>query len=49
MPLKAAVSNSDNVFSTIRLIFKGIVDIKVFEQKAEVNFLLFICLLYNLP
>lgn len=38
MPLKPAFSNSDNVFSTVKLVFKRLVNIKVFEQKAEVTF-----------
>lgn len=37
---KAAFSNSNDVFSTIKIKFKRIVNIKVFEQKAEVNTLI---------
>lgn len=44
---KAAFSNSNDVFSTIKIMFRRIVNIKVFEQKAEVNTLIYVPVLQS--
>lgn len=43
MLLTAAFGNSDNVFSTVKLIFKSVVSTTVFEQNAELALIFVAC------